>query len=119
LLRNASQHSLEYKQELARIKEQNIDVTNFEAELEDFKVAFGKNYRLYSDKFKTAIDEIDKSIDHLVKTREALVGAERNLRLANDKADDLTVKRLTRGNPTMIAKFEEAAEVAQISENNT
>jgi len=110
LLRNASQHSLEYKQELARIKEQNIDVTNFEAELEDFKAAFGKNYRLYSDKFKNAIEEINKSIDHLEKTRDALVGAERNLRLANDKAEDLTVKRLTRGNPTMIAKFQAASE---------
>jgi len=112
LLRNASQSVLEYKNELARVKEQNIDITNFEEELEEFKAGFGNNYRLYSEKFATAIKEIDKSIDHLEKTKEALIGSERNLRLANDKAEDLTIKKLTRGNPTMTAKFKAASEGA-------
>ena len=110
LLRNASQSVLEFKHELNRVKEQNIDITNFESELDEFKAGFGNNYRLYSEKFATAIKEIDKSIDHLEKTKEALIGSERNLRLANDKAEDLTIKKLTRGNPTMTAKFEAAAE---------
>ena len=107
LLRNAAMNSLEYKAELALIKAQNIDVTNFESDLDKFKTAFAKNYDLASRKFQTAIDEIDKSIDHLQKTKEALIGTDRNLRLANDKAQDVTVKKLTRGNPTMAAKFEE------------
>lgn len=110
LLRNASRSVLEYKNELARVKEQNIDITNFETELEEFKEGFGNNYRLYSDKFAKAVAEIDKSIDHLEKTKEALIGSERNLRLANDKAEDLTIKKLTRGNPTMTAKFKAVAE---------
>ena len=83
----------------------NIDITNFENELETFKSAFSKNYDLASRRFQTAIEEIDKSIDHLQKTKEALLGTDRNLRLANDKAQDVTIKRLTRGNPTMAAKF--------------
>jgi hypothetical protein len=112
LLRNASQSVLEYKNELARVKEQNIDVTNFEAELEEFKEGFSRNYRLYSDKFAAAIKEIDESIKHLQKTKDALVGSERNLRFANDKAEELTVKKLTRGNPTMTAKFKAASEGA-------
>jgi hypothetical protein len=107
LLRNAAQNSLKYKSELALVKAQNIDIANFEDELNSFKDAFGKNYELASRKFQTAIDEIDKSIDHLQKTKEALIGTDRNLRLANDKAQDVTIKKLTRGNPTMAAKFAE------------
>jgi hypothetical protein len=105
LLRNAAMNSLKYKSELALFKAQNIDVTNFENELETFKNAFAKNYDLASRRFQTAIEEIDKSIDHLQKTKEALLGTDRNLRLANDKAQDVTIKKLTRGNPTMAAKF--------------
>jgi hypothetical protein len=107
LLRNAARNSLKYKSELALVKAQNIDITNFETELETFKTAFGKNYELASRRFQTAIDEIDKSIDHLQKTKEALLGTDRNLRLANDKAQDVTIKRLTKGNPTMADKFAE------------
>lgn len=107
LLRNAAQNSLKYKTELALIKAQNIDITNFENELDAFKAAFGKNYDLASRRFQTAIEEIDKSIDHLQKTKDALLGTDRNLRLANDKAQDVTIKRLTRGNSTMAAKFAE------------
>ena len=107
LLRNAAMNSLKYKAELALVKEQSVDVTNFETDLDNFKNAFAKNYDLASRKFKTAIDEIDKSISHLQKTKEALLGTDRNLRLANDKAQDVTVKKLTRRNPTMAAKFED------------
>ncbi len=107
LLRNAGLKSVKYKSELAIVKAQNIDVTNFETELEAFKTAFGKNYELASRRFHTAIEEIDKSIDHLQKTKEALLGTDRNLRLANDKAQDVTIKKLTKGNPTMAAKFAE------------
>jgi hypothetical protein len=107
LLRNAAMKSLEYKAELALVRAQNVDVTTFESDLDKFKTAFGKNYDLASRKFKTAIDEIDKSIDHLQKTKDALLGTDRNLRLANDKAQAVTVKKLTRKNPTMAAKFEE------------
>jgi hypothetical protein len=107
LLRNAAMNSLKYKSELALVKAQNIDITNFETELDSFKMAFAKNYDLASRRFQTAIDEIDKSIDHLQKTKEALLGTDRNLRLANDKAQDVTIKRLTRTNPTMAAKFAE------------
>lgn len=107
LLRNAAMSSLEYKQELALVKSQNIDITNFEEDLDVFKNAFAKNYELASRKFQTAIDEIDKSIDHLQKTKEALLGTDRNLRLANDKAQDVTVKKLTRNNPTMASAFDQ------------
>jgi hypothetical protein len=107
LLRNAGMNSVRYKSELAIVKAQNIDVTNFEKELDDFKTSFGKNYELASRRFHTAIEEIDKSIDHLQKTREALLGTDRNLRLANDKAQDVTIKKLTKGNPTMATKFAE------------
>ncbi|MFY9347881.1 MAG: DUF2130 domain-containing protein, partial [Orrella sp.] len=107
LLRNAAMNSLKYKTELAQVRAQNIDITNFEAQLENFKSAFGKNYDLAAKRFQTAIDEIDKSIDHLQKTKEALLGTDRNLRLANDKAQDVTIKKLVRGNPTMAAKFAE------------
>ena len=113
LLRNAALNSLKFKTELALMKSQNIDITNFESQLEGFKEAFGKNYDLASRRFQTAIDEIDKSIDHLQKTKDALLGANRNLRLANDKAQDVTIKKLTRGNPTMAAKFSELKQVAK------
>ncbi|MEA2029611.1 MAG: DUF2130 domain-containing protein [Campylobacterota bacterium] len=107
LLRNASLKSLEYKTELAIVKAQNIDVTNFEEKLDKFKSGFSRNYDLASRKFETAINEIDKSINHLQKTKDALLGVNNNLRLANDKAQDVTIKKLTRGNPTMKAKFDE------------
>ena len=107
LLRNASMKSLEFRSELARVREQNIDITNFENDLEKFKEAFGRNYELASRKFETAIASIDKSIDQLQKTKDALIGTERNLRLANDKANGVTIKKLTHKNPTMKAKFEE------------
>ncbi|MEO6536208.1 MAG: DUF2130 domain-containing protein [Candidatus Paceibacterota bacterium] len=107
LLRNAAMNSLKYKAELAVVKNQNIDITNFEENISKFKEAFGKNYQLASSKFKTAIEEIDKTIDHLQKTKDALLSSENNLRLANNKAEDLTIKKLTRGNPTMQAKFDE------------
>ena len=107
VLRNAAIHSLKYKTQLAQVRAQHIDITNFEMELEKFKTGFGKNYDLASRKFSTAIDEIDKSISHLQKTKEALLSTDRNLRLANDKAKDVTIKRLTRNNPTMAEKFSE------------
>ena len=107
ILRNAALNSLSYRQELALVKNQNIDVTNFENSLQDFKTKFSNNYRIASEKFQNAIDEIDKTIDHLQKVKEGLLGSERQLRIANDKAQDLSVKKLTRNNPTMKAKFEE------------
>ena len=114
LLRNAAMNSLKYKTELALVRAQNIDITNFENELESFKSGFARNFDLASRRFQTAIEEIDKSIDHLQKTKEALLGTDRNLRLANDKAQDVTIKRLTRGNPTMAGKF---AEIKRGGEN--
>ncbi|MBL6716922.1 MAG: DUF2130 domain-containing protein [Pseudomonadales bacterium] len=110
LLRNAALGALAYKQELALVKAQSVDITHFEENLEAFKSAFGKNYDLASRRFQTAIDEIDKSIDHLQKTKDALLGADRNLRLANDKAQDVSIKKLTRNNPTMQAKFQTLGE---------
>jgi len=107
LLRNAAMNSLKYKAELAMVRSQNIDITNFEDNINRFKEGFAYNYDLASRKFKTAIEEIDKTIDHLQKTKEALLSSENNLRLANNKAEDLTIKKLTKGNPTMTAKFEE------------
>jgi len=107
LLRNASMNSLKYKAELALVRNQNIDITNFEDHVNKFKEGFAKNYDLASRKFKTAIEEIDKTIDHLQKTKDALLSSENSLRLANNKTEDLTIKRLTRGNPTMTAKFAE------------
>ena len=107
LLRNAAMNSLKYKSELALVKAQNIDITKFESELETFKNAFARNYDLAAGHFQKAIAEIDKSIDHLQKTKEALMGTDRNLRLANDKAQEVTIKKLTRGNPTMAGKFAE------------
>ena len=108
LLVNAAKKTVDVKKELAIARQQSFDVTNFENRLQDFKDAFGRNYRLASEKFQLAIDEIDKSIAHLQKIKDALIGSENNLRLANDKADNLTIKKLTRGNPTMKAKFDEA-----------
>ena len=112
LLVQTSKKTLEVRKELAIARSQSIDVTNFENQLLDFKDKFGRNYRLASEKFKKAIEEIDKSIDHLQKIKDALMGSENNLRLANDKAEDLSIKRLTKGNPTMAAKFEEARALA-------
>lgn len=106
LLRNASLKSLEYKKELQIVQNQNIDIANFEENMNNFKSAFGRNYRLASEKFKKAIDEIDKTIDHLQKTKEALLSSENNLRLANNKAEDLTIKKLTNGNETMQKMFD-------------
>jgi len=113
LLRNASMNSMKYKAELSQIRNQNIDITNFEDNITKFKEGFAKNYDLASRKFKTAIDEIDKTIDHLYKTKEALLSSENILRLANNKAEDLTIKKLTHNNPTMKAKFDELPNTAE------
>jgi hypothetical protein len=118
VLRNAALNSLKYKSELALVKAQNIEITNFEDELESFKDGFAKNFDLASRRFQTAVDEIDKSIDHLQKTKEALLGTNRNLRLANDKAQEVTIKKLTRGNPTMAAKFAELKATDSADEAN-
>ena len=107
LLRNAAMNSMQYKAELNLMRNQNIDITNFEEKINTFKDGFAKNYDLASRKFKIAIDEIDKTIMHLQKTKDALLSSENNLRLANNKANDLTIKKLTHGNPTMKAKFDE------------
>lgn len=117
LLRNAAMNSLKYKSELALAKAQSIDITNFESDLETFKSAFAKNFDLASRRFHTAIEEIDKSIDHLQKTKEALLGTDRNLRLANDKAQDVTIKKLTKGNPTMADKFAERTSQPTVDED--
>ena len=110
LLRNAALNSVSYKRQLAEIKNQNIDISKFESNLIEFKERFSNNYRLASEKFKAAIDEIDKTIDHLNKVKDALLGSEKNLRLANDKAQDLTIKKLTKDNPTMLKKFNDLNE---------
>ena len=107
LIRNAALASSEYKNQLVLAKNQNLDVSHFEEDLNNFKEKFAENYNRASDRFAKAIEEIDKTIDHLNKVKEGLVGADRNLRLANDKAQDLTIKKLTRNNPTMKAKFDE------------
>ncbi|MFZ1735618.1 MAG: DUF2130 domain-containing protein, partial [Candidatus Moraniibacteriota bacterium] len=116
LLRNAAMNSLQYKAELALVKNQNVDITNFEENINKFKDGFARTYDLASRKFKTAIEEIDKTIDHLQKTKDALLSSENNLRLANNKAEDLTIKRLTRGNPTMTTKFSELSESGKVAE---
>ncbi len=110
VLKNAALNSLQYRHELELVRNQNIDITHFEEDINDFKDKFSRNFRLASEKFRRAIDEIDKTIDHLQKTKEALLSSENNLRLANNKAEDLTIKRLTKGNPTMAAKFAELEE---------
>jgi len=112
LLRNAAMNSMKYKAELTRVRNQNVDVTNFEEKINTFKDGFLRNYDLASRKFKAAIDEIDKTIVHLQKVKEELLSSENNLRLAKDKTEDLTIKRLTRGNPTMKAKFDELSDKA-------
>ena len=118
LLVQTSKKSLEYKRQLAIARNQSIDVTNFENQLLDFRDKFGRNYRLASEKFKTAIEEIDKSIQHLQKIKEALTGSERNLQLANDKAEALTIQKLTRGNPTMTDLFNKAREANRVVEES-
>jgi hypothetical protein len=118
LLRNAAMNSLKYKAELALVRNQNVDITNFEENINNFKEGFSKNYELASRKFKTAIEEIDKTIDHLQKTKDALLSSENNLRLANNKAEDLTIKKLTRGNPTMTAKFADLKDPEKDTKDN-
>ena len=118
ILRNASLSALSYKAELAEVRNQNIDITHFEEQMEDFKTKFGRNYDLASRKFQTAIEEIDKTITHLQKTKDALLSSENNLRLANNKAQDLTIKRLTRNNPTMKTMFAELAEAKEANAAN-
>jgi hypothetical protein len=113
ILRNAALQSLQAKAELAQVRNQNIDITNFEENINAFKSAFAKNYDLASRQFKTAIDEIDKTMDHLQKVKDNLLSSVNNLRLANNKAEDLTIKKLTKGNPTMTAKFEEAKKLSE------
>jgi hypothetical protein len=110
ILRNAAMNSIQYKAELAMVRNQNIDITNFEEKLDKFKEGFSKNYDLAKRKFHDAIDSIDKTIKELEKTKAALLSSENNLRLANEKAENLTIKRLTHGNPTMKAKFDELNE---------
>jgi hypothetical protein len=105
LLRNAAMKSLAYKSELALVRAQNLDITRFEAQLDDFKTAFGRNWRLASDGFEEAVKRIDEAIKDLEKTKDALYKSANNLRIANDKAEDLTIKKLIRGNPTMAEKF--------------
>ena len=107
LLRNAALNAMKYKSELALVRSQNVDITKFETQLDEFKTAFGRNWRLASEGFEEAIKRIDDAIKDLEKTKEALHKSANNLRLANDKADDLTIKKLTRGNPTMATKFAE------------
>ena len=114
LLRNAALNSLQYKQELAVIKSQNIDISHFEDDMNEFKDKFSRNYRIASEKFQKAIEEIDKTIEHLQKTKDALMSSENNLRLANNKAEDLSIKRLVKNNPTMAAKFAELQDVKSI-----
>jgi hypothetical protein len=112
LLRNAALNAMGYKSELALVKSQNIDVTNFESELESFKSNFSRNYDLASRKFQDAVKQIDDAIKDLQKVKESLLGSERQLRLASDKANDVTIKKLTKNNPTMLAKFEETKPVS-------
>ncbi|MBQ5810598.1 MAG: DUF2130 domain-containing protein, partial [Clostridia bacterium] len=110
ILRNAALNSVQYRNELAAVRNQNIDITHFEEAMTEFKEKFAHNYELASRKFRTAIEEIDKTIDHLQKTKDALLSSENNLRLANNKAEDLTIKKLTRNNPTMQRMFAELEE---------
>lgn len=117
LLRNAALNAAQYKLELEQVKAQNVDITSFEADLETFKDRFGKNYELATRRFHNAIEEIDKSIDRLQKAKEALLSSERNLRLANDKAQDMSIKKLTRKNPTMAAKFAELESLGSSSQS--
>ena len=119
LLRNAALNSMKYKAELALMRNQNIDITNFEDKINAFKEGFARNYDLASRKFQTAIEEIDKTILHLQKTKEALLSSENNLRLANNKAEDLSIKRLVHGNPTMKAKFDGLSDTNSVTTPNS
>ena len=112
LLRNAALNSVDYKRQLMDIREQNIDISHFEDDMNDFKEKFARNYDIASRKFKTAVEEIDKTIQHLQKTKENLLSSENNLRLANNKAEELSIKKLTKNNPTMAQKF------AELKDNN-
>ena len=114
LLRNAALNALEYKQELAVVRSQNIDISRFEDDMNDFKVRFGRDCKLATDRFQAAIDEIDKTISHLQKTRDALLSSENHLRLANNKLEDLSIKKLTKNNPTMAQKFQEVKDSRNI-----
>jgi hypothetical protein len=116
LLRNAAMKSLQYKTELAHVRAQNLDITKFEDQLDDFKASFGRNWRLASEGFEEAVKRIDEAIKDLERTKEALFKSANNLRLANDKAEDLTIKKLTRGNPTMAAKFENLKNQSTLSD---
>ena len=116
MLSQASRKSADYRRQLEEARRQSIDVTNFEQQLNAFREGFGRNYRLASEKFRAAIEGIDKSIASLQKIKDALLGSENNLRLANDKAEALTIKKLTRGNPTMKAKFDEARQTSSVSD---
>jgi hypothetical protein len=107
LLRNAALNSLQYQRELQVVRNQQLDLVNFESNMQDFKDAFGKNYRIASEKFQTAIEEIDKTIDHLDKVKKALMSSENNLRLANNKAEDLSIKKLTKNAPSVRQMFDE------------
>lgn len=111
ILRNAAMNTIKYKTQIQEYNTQNIDISNFEYEMNDFKDKFGRNYRLASEKFQTAIKEIDKTIEHLEKTKKALMSSEDNLRLANNKAEDLSIKKLTKNNPTMAQKFKELEDI--------
>ena len=119
LLRNAALNSLQYKQELALVRSQNLDITHFEDNVEEFKAAFGKNYELAGRRFSEAIDGIDKTIKQLEKTKQSLLSSENNLRLANNKAQELTIKKLTKDNPTMATKFEELSGGYRTSRSDT
>jgi hypothetical protein len=119
LLRNAALNSMKYKAELALMRNQNIDITNFEDKINAFKEGFARNYDIASRKFQTAIDEIDKTIEHLKKTKEALLSSENQLRLANNKAEDLSIKRLVHGNPTMKAKFDGLSDTNSVTTPNS
>jgi len=118
LIRNLSSKSLEYRKALELVKNQNIDITHFEENMNTFKEQFSRNYRLASDRFKKAIEEIDKTIDHLQKTKEHLLKTDDNLRLANNKAEDLTIKKLTRNNPTMTEMFNNLKEDNKLNSIN-
>ena len=110
LMRNAARNSLSYQKELQVVKNQQLDLVNFETNMQEFKDAFGRNYRIASEKFQTAIEEIDKTIDHLEKVKKALQSSENNLRLANDKADDLSIKKLTKNAPSVRQMFDDLKE---------
>ena len=118
LLRNAALNSLQYQKELAVVRNQQLDLVNFESNMQEFKDAFGRNYRIASEKYQTAIDEIDKTIDHLEKVKKALMSSENNLRLANDKAEDLSIKKLTKNAPSVRQMFDDIKKDEEGSADN-